>query len=339
MKQSPIHVAVVVDAWFPSKSHARGTWGSRQVHVRELTKKMASMYPVEFTVFFPAYSNFIYNYIWIIIALVRIIQHHKRNNFKIIHAHGINASVVGKIASLYLKIPLIQTVHGSGRMDLKQNTPMAWFEKKMLTKTKYTSQITVTSSFLKYENVNKGISIIPNGVSVEEFDEIEVEKNLSPTIIWVGRDTPTKGLKILRTSILKIRKKIPDLKTKLITGGAVTGKALIKAYKKAHVFVLPSLAEGQPITLLEAWAAKLPVVVTDVGDNSQMVKNGVNGYIVDPGNVLQLTNALLKTLRARTKNTQMGEAGYSLVKNEYSLNHVAVKTWEVYQSVLNGTIN
>ena len=143
-----------------------------------------------------------------------------------------------------------------------------------------------------------------------------------------------KGLPILRQAILKVRKKIPDLKAVLVSGGQYTGKSLIKAYKRAHVFVLSSLAEGQPITLLEAWAAKLPVVVTNVGDNAKMVQDGVNGYLVEPNNVVQLTQAILKVLRARTKNTKMGEAGYELVKQEYSWDKVAESTWQVYQKVL-----
>jgi glycosyltransferase involved in cell wall biosynthesis len=138
----------------------------------------------------------------------------------------------------------------------------------------------------------------------------------------------------LRQAILKLRKKVPNLKTQLISDGLHTGKSLIKAYKRSHVFVLPSLAEGQPITLLEAWAAKLPVIVTKVGDNPLMVKDGVNGYLIDPGNVQQLASAIQKVLRARTKNEKMGESGYQLVKEEYTWENVANKTWKVYQEVL-----
>jgi len=141
-------------------------------------------------------------------------------------------------------------------------------------------------------------------------------------------------LNVLRQAILKARKKIPKLKARLVTGGALTGKSLIKAYKRSHVFVLPSLAEGQPITLLEAWAAKLPVVVTTVGDNPLMVKDGVNGYLIEPNNVAQLTNAILKVFRARTKDVAMGEAGYKLVRKCFSWEMVADQTWDVYQEVL-----
>jgi len=66
--------------------------------------------------------------------------------------------------------------------------------------------------------------------------------------------------------------------------GKLFGDDLISEYKRNHVFVLPSLAEGQPLTLLEAMASKLPVIVTDVGDNSYFVKNHENGYILPSAN-------------------------------------------------------
>ncbi len=304
------------------------------MHVRELTKALAAKYPVECLLFFPIYPNPIFRFFWSWYAPLKIIGLHHQQPFDLIHSHGTNAGLVGKIVSQLIHIPIIHTVHGSLLLDLKAKGFGSMLERWLLTKIKYNAEISVATTFLKYPNVNTNIRIIANGVTVEDFDAVQVEKNEDPTLIWVGRDNPIKGLNVLRQSILKVRKKIPNFKAKLITGGALTGKSLIKAYKRAHVFVLPSFAEGQPITLLEAWAAKLPVVVTNVGDNPLMVKDGVTGYIVEPNNVTQLTNAILKVLRARTKDTQMGEAGYDLVRKCFSWEMVADQTWDVYQDVL-----
>lgn len=329
-----IHVAIVIDAWFPTAKNELGIWGGGQVHVQELTKALMSRYPVTFTLFFPAHPNVIYRGLWPYLATIRLILYHRKHPFHLIHSHGIYSGLSGYLAAKITHLPTIHTVHGSHLMDLKSKSLKAWVQKTVLTKLTYSAQISVASSFLKHSNNNKNITVISNGVNVAEYDEIKVEKNPDPTIIWVGRDSPVKGLNILRQAVLKVRKQIPNLKTKLITGGVVTGKALIRVYKKSHVFVLPSLAEGQPITLLEAWAARLPVVVTDVGDNALMVKDGINGYVVEPGNVHQLANAILKTLRARTKDIEMGQNGYRLVKEHYTWDVIADKTWAVYQGVL-----
>lgn len=329
-----VRVAVIVDAWFPSARRRQGVWGGGQVHVRELTNALTTYHNVDSTIFFPVHPNILFRAIWTFHAILRIRAEHKKNPFHLIHSHGYNSGLVGKLASQLLHIPIIHTVHGSSLLDMKTRNPKASLEKWLLTGIKYDAEISVATTFLKHPNVNTNVRIIPNGVNVEEFDEIHVDKNEEPTLIWVGRNDPVKGLTVLRQAILKVRKKIPNLKAKLVTGGSLTGKALIKAYKKSHVFVLPSFAEGQPITLLEAWAAKLPVVVTNVGDNPLMVKDGVNGYLIEPNNVAQLTNAILKVFRARTKDVAMGESGHNLVKRCYSWEQVADQTWDIYQEVL-----
>ena len=153
-------------------------------------------------------------------------------------------------------------------------------------------------------------------------------------MIWVGRDDPAKGLDILKAALVKVRKNLPALKAELVTGGRLNDLELIKAYKKSILFCLPSLADAQPITLLEAWAAHLPVVVTRVGENETMVQNGVNGYLVDPGNAQQLAGAINKILKNPKKANRMGEAGYTLVKKQYTWKMVTQKTFNLYQQVL-----
>lgn len=333
MGSSSLNVAVIIDAWFPGRKRV-GQVGGGQVHVRELTKRLAKKYPVKFTLFFPAYDNFLYRFFWPLILFFRFRQLHKRQPFAIIHTHGPVSSLVASYLGVSFKIPTIQTVHGTHLMDLHKKSLKTWFQRLVSTQKKFSAIISVSSAFRKYPNINSNIHIIPNGVDVAEFDAIEVAKNPNPTIIWVGKNDPSKGIDVLRQAIAKIRKKIPTLESTLITGGDLTGKALIRAYKRSHLFVLPSLAEGQPITLLEAWAAKLPIVATRVGENPSMVKHGMNGYLVDPGNASQLADAILKILRARNKDIKMGEAGYQMVKQDYTWDKTAAATWQVYQQVL-----
>jgi glycosyltransferase involved in cell wall biosynthesis len=333
MHKSVVNVAVLIDSWFPGQKRV-GMVGGGQVHVKEVTQRMSQQYPVKFTLFFPAYDNPVYRLFWPFIVYIRVIQTHAKQPFSLIHAHGAISSYLTTHISRALNLPSIQTVHGTHLMDLKAKTPKAWLQQLVSSKKKFSALISVSSTLLKYKNVNSNIQVIPNGVDTADFDAVDVAKYSEPTLIWVGRNDPSKGLPVLRQAIAKVRKKIPNLKAKLVSGGDLTGTSLIKAYKRAHVFVLPSLAEGQPITLLEAWAAKLPVIATRVGDNTTMVKDGINGYLVDPGNAIQLAEAILKILRARNKDIKMGEAGYTMVKHHYTWNQTAAATWKVYQQVL-----
>lgn len=332
MSQPPLHVAILIDSWLPGHKRV-GLVGGGQIHVRELTQRMSHQYPVEFTLFFPAYDQFIYRLFWPVLAYYRLLETHRHHPFNLLHSHGLISAFIANLAAKTLKLPSLQTVHSTHLMDLKSKSFRARLQRRALTQNRFTAQISVSSTFTKYPNINTDVHIIPNGVDVAEFDAVEVSKTPDPTIIWVGRNDPSKGLTYLRQAIAKIRKTMPNLSAKLVTGGALTGKALIKAYKRSHLFVLPSLADSQPITLLEAWAAKLPVVATNVGDNPTMVKNGVNGYLVEPGNTQQLTDAILKILRARNKDVKMGEAGYHMVKTQYTWDKTVTATWKVYKQL------
>lgn len=320
-------IAMLIDAWFPF-------YGGGQVHVDNLTRHLGKRPRLTIELFYAGRSYILVRLFWSIIAILQVLYYHQKKSFDLIHSHGYIAGLPAKVLSLLLKIPVVHTVHGSSLIDQNKKTPKAWLERILLTKISYDAQITVSSNFLMHENVNQNISIIPNGVDVSKFNKIKTRKNSKPSIIWVGRDDRVKGIKYLKAAIVKVRKKFPSLHAELVTGGRLVGEALIKAYKQSHVFVLSSLAEGQPLTLLEAWAAKLPVVVTNVGDNPQMVKDGINGYLVESENTQQLANSIIKVLKNKSRAKKMGLSGYRLVKSKYSWEAVAKQTYQVYRKLI-----
>lgn len=78
--------------------------------------------------------------------------------------------------------------------------------------------------------------------------------------------------------------------------GAVSEEGVRRELEAAHVFVLASDSEGAGVAIMEAMAMELPVVCTRVGGIPEVVENGVNGYLVEPGNPEQLADAILKLL-------------------------------------------
>lgn len=332
MDTDTIKVVMLIDAWFPNQTGA-GQVGGVQVHVKRLRKQLEAAFPCEIELFYMAHPNPVIRYFWPFIGAIQVLQYLKLHPAHLIHTHGTLSAIAGKLVSLVSKLPIIHTVHATASLDLKRRTPMAFIERLILTKVPYDSQISVSQNFLKYANVNQNLTVIPNGVDINEFNQVRVKKHDQPTLIWVGKNTHEKGLDILKEAIARVRKKYPDLRSELVTNGRLMGRELITAYKKAHLFVLPSRSEAHPISLLEAWAAKLPVVVTNVGDNEDMVEDGVNGYLVEPDNVSQLASSILKILRARVTDERMGQAGYELVKRRYSWEQVAERTFLVYQDL------
>ena len=208
----------------------------------------------------------------------------------------------------------------------------AWLEKFLLTRIHYTRQISVTRSFLNYPNINKNISVINNGVDIRAFDKVKVKKNTKFTLLYVGRDHPTKGLEILRAAFIKAQRHYPRIQLQVVTGD-LTGEQLIKAYKQAHAFVLPSLVEGQPLVLLEAWAAKLPVIATKTAGVLELAQHNQNAILVDPGSVSQLHQAIIRLLRLSPRQrTTLALAGYRQAR-QFTWAKTASQIISVYEQV------
>jgi glycosyltransferase involved in cell wall biosynthesis len=117
--------------------------------------------------------------------------------------------------------------------------------------------------------------------------------------------------------LLGLRRDIPDL------------------LNAADAFVLPSLWEGMPLTLLEASATALPIVATDVGGNSEVVLDGKTGYLVPPQEAKALTQAMLRVmLLSANDRIAMGQAGRAHVVQNSELEQV-VDRWEsLYRELL-----
>ncbi len=85
------------------------------------------------------------------------------------------------------------------------------------------------------------------------------------------------------------------------------------------VFVLPSLKEGFPWALLEAMAAKLPVIATAVGAVPEIIQDGENGYLVAPANPEQIVLRLRELFNDNLKPTELGISAHQTVLLQYSL--------------------
>jgi glycosyltransferase involved in cell wall biosynthesis len=259
---------------------------------------------------------------------------------------------------------------GSNSKEGGKLSLLARLERWLLTRIPADEVISVQEHFKDFPSVHEKIAVIPNGVDVAEYDQVKVKKSKVFKIVWVGRFDRVKGLEVLLRALGCIKHEVSCIKggntgkeydLHLIGGGGdlgyenemrnlvkelglsrvvkfrgvITGKEKIKELKSAHVFVLPSLSEGQPITVLEAWAAGLPVVVTRVGDNPRMVRNGINGWLVEPGGVEGLADALVKAMKvSKKKLEEMGMEGYELVKEKFSWERAAEGVGEVYERVV-----
>lgn len=104
--------------------------------------------------------------------------------------------------------------------------------------------------------------------------------------------------------------------------------------RQANAFVLSSLYEGLPLAILEAMAARLPVVATRVGGCPEVVIEGRTGFLVPPGNAGALAQAMANLMNARDRAREMGVEGRRLVEAEYRIEQSAERTLALFDASL-----
>jgi glycosyltransferase involved in cell wall biosynthesis len=191
------------------------------------------------------------------------------------------------------------------------------------------------------------IMVTPNAVDVEKYkpdndtnfiEDMKLDKN-KPLILFVGNLVPQKGLKylleakkILKTDaqlvivgdgplMMNLKEMVvnEDIKDVIFTGAR---RDVDKIMPLGDVFVLPSISEGFPITLLEAFASGLPAVATNVGGIPGLVTSDV-GLLVEPGDPVALAESLDLILMDDKLKERMGNAAlrksqeYSTLKIPY----------------------
>ena len=177
---------------------------------------------------------------------------------------------------------------------------------------------------------------------------IEPERYTTPPahdgqhLLFVGRLAGVKGVPILLDAVAALRDRHPGLRLTLIGDGPE--RALLEAkardlgladtvsfvgYKsqaevaqalaETDVFVLPSFAEGVPVVLMEAMAARVPVVTTRIAGVPELVEDGVSGLLVPPGDTGALCTALETVLADPDRRRAMGAAGHAKVTGDFHI--------------------
>jgi glycosyltransferase involved in cell wall biosynthesis len=101
---------------------------------------------------------------------------------------------------------------------------------------------------------------------------------------------------------------------------------------------LVSATEGLSVAILEAMAAGLPVVATDVGGNRELVRQGLNGYVTPVDEPEAMMTSLRHLVGDKALRLRMGEAGRRIVRDEYAMDAMVAQYNTVYEQVTGGVI-
>lgn len=133
--------------------------------------------------------------------------------------------------------------------------------------------------------------------------------------------------------MLKSKIKELNLEDEVKTVGWITGETKEGYLTSADVMVLPSYAEGMPVALLEGCAFALPAISTNVGGIPEIVKNGVNGILIEPGDVVALAKAMANFIE---NHKMLEEYSENALKEfaPFSIEEVKVNLGSIYKWIL-----
>jgi len=203
----------------------------------------------------------------------------------------------------------------------------------------------------------KKIQIIPVGVDIEKFHRAQpLQLEGKPKILYVGRLDKIKRVSLLIRAFSLISEWFPDahlyivgsgsemkrleslvrqyiLQLKVTFTGKVPDKDLPRYHKSCDIFVCPSIIENHPITLLEAMAAKMPIVATNAGGIKTIIKNDYNGLLVSNG-----WKSFAKSVKILVEDRLLAERisknAFEDIKTKYTYPTIATKFHSLCRSLL-----
>ncbi|HEY4320804.1 MAG TPA: glycosyltransferase [Gemmatimonadales bacterium] len=270
-------------------------------------------------------------------AMVRYLRHRSP---AVLHTHNPMPHQFGAIARLFAPVPvLVHTKHGRNQT---LHTKGRYLERIAGYLTDAVVPVSADAARVAetMDRVPKArIRVIRNGVHIDRGAP-RPKSGLGWRVVHVARLNRVKDQKTLLRAARIVRDHEPAFHLDLVGDGECRAELetltreldLENAVSfhgfhddvqpfldRADAFVLSSISEGIALTLLEAMAAQLPAVATDVGGNREVIVEGETGYLVPPRDPVALARAMIELLSNPARRARFGAAGRARVHAEFSL--------------------
>ncbi|MCM8796414.1 MAG: glycosyltransferase [Candidatus Omnitrophica bacterium] len=302
-------------------------------------------------------------------AANRLASELKKERFDIVHCHGFFPSIWGRIAAIMAGIP-IRIVHCQ---NIYYGIPFRE-RLKFIILTYFTTKIIAVSEAVKrclteYLKINPHkIVVVYNSASaitpIEQQERVSFRKSLGLgdedfVVGSVARLIPIKGHRTLIDAISQCKRFSPQCKCIIVGDGpererlalqikglGLEGRVLLLGWRRdvhnllsiIDVFVLPSLErEGLPLVLAEASAAGLPLLVTDVGGNAEIAKDGFNALHFGVGQPEELAEKIEFLMSNPEERKRMGENSKKIWKDKFTTEIMLERIDAIYKASLTAT--
>lgn len=271
-----------------------------------------------------------------------------KNNYDIVNIHWIVPfGIIGAVFKPLFRYKLVITSHGGDILDFQKLSIWKYAKPFMRFTLKYTDKLTVVSQALKSEVirifglglVNK-VSIVSMGIDFRKFNSVKRAKSNTRKLVkllFVGRLVYRKGADILIDACAQLKQDGINFQCNIIGDGpereklaAQIRKLELESYvslvgyvqhnqiliyqQDAFCFVGPSRSEGLGLVFLEAMAACLPVITTNVDGIRDIVENNKTGFLIEQDDPKALKNAIVKLIKEKDLRTEMIKKGENLAR-------------------------
>ncbi|AEH38943.1 glycosyltransferase family 4 protein [Halopiger xanaduensis] len=294
-------------------------------------------------------------------SLATPVPHLVTEQFDIVHGHTFLPAVPTRVGGALTDAATVFTVHGTaltsgvGRDESGLAAVKRRLERLFVLNFEYDHVISVNTEHLDLlGGYHADVSCVPNGVDLDRFD---VSVDSRDEILFLGRLAPKKRVSDLIAAFDRLADEYPETDLVIVgTGpkrdalqsqvkgagledrvrfeGRVSDEAIPQYYRRARLFVLPSVWEGHPLTLLEAWAAEVPVITSDVEGIAEFIDHEETGFLVPPESPAELADAIRYGLSNPNESESWAENAYEMVSTEYSWEGVAAQTNRIYERIV-----
>jgi glycosyltransferase involved in cell wall biosynthesis len=271
----------------------------------------------------------------------------------LVHGHLYSGGLAAALATAGNGIPLVLTEQTEAPWRNRRQRLASSMAYRRATKIIGVSTA-ITAAIESDFGVARGkLSCIPNGVILEQ--DATSRPRGAPVIGLVARLTPEKDVQCFLNAALRIAGRFPAAKFRIAGDGplrpelerlaAELGLAervsflgvldeMQPFFASVHVLAVSSVAEGTPLSIVEAMGAGVPIVATAVGGIPEQVTDGRNGYLVEPRNPAALAERIGWVLADPDAATRLGEAGRARALSEFTVEKMSDAIESVYADAL-----
>ncbi len=200
------------------------------------------------------------------------------------------------------------------------------------------------------------VCIVPNGIDLTPFQHVAPAPQRA--VLFLGEISARKGIDDFLHAIAEIQQQGHDFCYHIIGPGEIdrakkmaarlglkphytfwgpkTGAEKVGLLRSGSCLVLPSYAEGLPISILEAFACGLPVISTRVGGIPEMITGGENGFLLQPGDVTKMAEFIVRVMTDAPLYRRLSANNLKLAREIYDINAAARRIVRVYAQMLDG---